>query len=139
MSSPRNLHPQYATQPWLLLVLGVFSALVGIFCGAVFVGLGATLALEGTGRYRLMANLAWVGVVLAVLGAVLILWWAVVYWRGNGQRLGWGRWIGLVQLLVVLLAFGAVGYGDLRAVLYLPLVFGLICNGVLLLSIRSEP
>lgn len=130
---------QRPTASALTVVLSIFSALAGIFCAAVFLGLSATLALEGTGRYRLVANLAWVGVALAVVGAMLILWWGFVYWRRNGQRLRWNRGVVLVQLLVVLLAFGAVGYGDLRAVLYLPLVLGLICNGMLLLSTRSQP
>ncbi len=129
---------QRPTASALTLVLSTFSALVGLFCAAVFLGLGATLALEGTGRYRLMANLAWVGVVLAVVGAVLLFWWTVAYWRSNGQSVRWGRWAVLVQLLVVLLALGAVAYGELRSVLYIPLAVGLLCNSVLLFATRIE-
>lgn len=130
---------QRPTASALTIVLSIFSALVGLFCAAVFLGLGATLALEGTGRYRLVANLAWVSVALAVLGSVLILWWAFVYWRRNGQPLHWRRWVVLVQLLTVLLAFGAVAYGNLRPVLNIPLISGLFCNGALLFAAQREP
>ncbi|MEZ4729064.1 MAG: hypothetical protein R3E79_18170 [Caldilineaceae bacterium] len=137
MSSQPTRHP--ASSSSLTAGLAVVSALIGLFSAAVFLGLDATLALEGTGRYRLVANLAWVGVVLAVVGAVLVVWWAFVYGRHNGQRLCWGGWVVLVQLLIVLFAFGAVAYGDLRTMLYLPLVLGLICNGALLLATWSTP
>lgn len=134
MSSPHNLRPPRATWSGLVFVLALLSALIGIFCAAVFLGLGATLALDGTGRYRLAANLAWVGVVVAIICAVLTLWLAFASWRSRGRRVGWGRWVVAAQLLIVLLTFGAVAYGDLRAVLYLPLLLGLICNSLLLLS-----
>lgn len=130
---------QRPTASALTLVLSIFSALAGLFCAAVFLGLTATLALEGTGRYRLVANLAWVGGVLAVFGSVLIFWWAFIYWRRNGQRLRWGRWVMLGQLLVLLLAFGAVAYGNLRPVLNIPLLIGVLCNSALLFSARTEP
>lgn len=129
---------QRSTASALTVVLSIFSALAGIFAAAVFLGLGATLALEGTGRYRLVANLAWAGVALAVVGAVLILWWAFVYWRSNGRRARWGRWVMFIQLPVLLLTFGAVTYGNLRPALNIPLVIGLFCNGALLFSTRTE-
>ncbi|MCE7982732.1 MAG: hypothetical protein DYG89_16230 [Caldilinea sp. CFX5] len=116
------------------VLLALLSGLLGIFCAATLLGLGASLALEGTGRYRVPANLAWIGVVLTMVSALLTLWLAFVYWRNSGRRVGWGRWIVAAQLLIILLTFGAVAYGDLRAVLYLPLLLGLICNSLLLLS-----
>lgn len=118
--------------------LAVISALIGLFSAAVFLGLGATLALEGTGRYRFLANLAWVGVALAVLGAILMLWLAIKAWRGASWRVGWERWFVFLQVSLLLLALAAVAYGNLRPVLYAPLVFGLIVNLALWIAARSE-
>lgn len=137
MSQSQN--PRQRISPVAIVLLALLSGLLGIFCAATFLGLGASLALEGTGRYRVPATLAWVGVAVAIVSALLTFWWAFVDWRSRGRRVGWGRWVVIAQLLVVLLTFGAVAYGDLRAVLYIPLVLGLSCNGVLLLSASPEP
>lgn len=118
--------------------LAVVSALIGLFSAAVFLGLGATLALEGTGRYRFLANLAWVGVALAVLGAILMLWLALQAWRGAPWRTGWGHWLAFLQVGLLLLALAAVVYGNLRPVLSIPLVVGIIDNLALWIAIRSE-
>lgn len=134
MSSQTNSQRPSASKVMFLLAL--LSALVSLFSAAVFLGLGASLALDGTGRYQWVADLAWVGVVLAVLSAGLLVWLTWQQWRANPASVRWGRWLFWWQLLLFLLAVSAVAYGNLRTVLYLPLLIGIICMVVLLISPR---
>lgn len=118
--------------------LAVVSACLGLFSAALFLGLGATLALDGTGRYRLLANLAWGGVALAVVSAMVMLWFARQVWRSMAWRVGWRHWLLFLQTVLFLGALAAVAYGDLRAVLYVPLVVGLLATLALWIALRAE-
>lgn len=134
MSSQTN--PQLPSSSKVMFLLALISALVSLFSAAVFLGLGASLALDGTGRYQWVADLAWVGVVLAVLSAGLLVWLTWQQWRARPASMRWGRWLFWWQLLLFLLAVSAVAYGNLRTILYLPLLIGIICMVVLLISPR---
>lgn len=134
MSSQTN--PQLPSSSKVMFLLALISALVSLFSAAVFLGLGASLALDGTGRYQWVADLAWVGVVLAVLSAGLLVWLTWQQRRARPASVRWGRWLFWWQLLLFLLAVSAVAYGNLRTILYLPLLIGIICMVVLLISPR---
>lgn len=134
MSSQTN--PQLPSSSKVMFLLALISALVSLFSAAVFLGLGATLALDGTGHYQWVADLAWVGVVLAVLSAGLLVWLTWQQWHARPASMRWGRWLFWWQLLLFLLAVSAVAYGNLRTILYLPLLIGIICMVVLLISSR---
>lgn len=134
MSSQTN--SQRPSSSNVMVLLALINALVSLFSAAVFLGLGATLALEGTGRNRWVANLAWVGIGLAVLSAGVMVWLAWQHWRLRPLYRNRGRWLVWWQLLLFLLAVSTVAYGNLRTVLYLPLLIGIICTVVLLLSPR---
>jgi uncharacterized membrane protein YhaH (DUF805 family) len=133
--SSRNPNSRYAVSPWLLPLLAVVSALIGFFCAYLFFGVGAILLLEGTGRGQLPGMLSGLGSIVALVGSVFMLWLALALGRRVRRVLRWG-WLALCQLIVVLLALGTTLYGDLRPILALPLLFGLICNVVLLLNLR---
>lgn len=134
--SSRNPNSPYASSPWFVPGLAAVSALIGFFCAYLFLGLGAIFMLEGTGRYRLPGILSGFGSIIAIVGSVFMLWLALALWRRTRSFPRWAWWIALCQLIIVLLALGATLYGDLRPILYLPLLFGIICNGALLFNLR---
>lgn len=113
--------------------LMILAGISGLIAAVITVASGATLALDGTGRYALLAQLAFISAILLLSSGVALLLVTFQRWQGRSGH-AWVRWLAGGQVVLIGLALVVGSNADLRAGFYLLLLLGILSNGWLWLA-----